>query len=188
MDKIDFVPFQKIPRWSKAQHMFITEKIDGTNAQVFINEDCSDLLCGSRSQWITPDNDNFGFATWVFSNKENVLKLGKGQHFGEWWGFGIQRCYNMKEKRFSLFNSLRWNTPEQQERIQEIPGVDVVPVLYQGPFSDTVIDETLDNLRKDGSKASPGFQNPEGVVIYMPGNRSLFKKTFEDVHKFELAA
>jgi hypothetical protein len=78
-----------------------------------------------------------------------------------------------------LFNSLRWDTDEQRERLASIPDVDVVPVLYKGPFSDDVIDRTLDDLWRSGSVASPGFQNPEGVVIYMPGSRTLFKKTFE---------
>lgn len=181
----DFVPFQKIPRWSKAQHIFITEKIDGSNAQIVINEDCTELQCGSRSRWITVDDDNFGFAKWCRDNKDKLLLLGKGQHFGEWWGQGIQRCYNLKEKRFSLFNTLRWSTLEQQERLHEIPGVDTVPVMYQGPFSDSIIDETLARLEQHGSVASPGFQNPEGIVIYIPGSRTLFKKTigFDD-HKW----
>jgi hypothetical protein len=175
----DFVPFPKIPRWDGAQHIFITEKIDGTNAQIVISDDCQEIRCGSRSRWITPDDDNFGFAGWVFQNKEQLLKLGKGQHFGEWWGLGIQRSYNLRERRFSLFNTTRWSTEEQQERLAGIDGVSVVPTLYQGPFSEKVIDEVMDKLWKDGSVASPGFQNPEGVVIYMPGTRTLFKKTFE---------
>lgn len=177
---IDFVPFNKIPRWDGAQHIVITEKIDGTNAQIVINEDCTELLCGSRSRWITPEQDNFGFATWAYRNKEHLLKLGKGTHFGEWWGLGIQRCYNYPRKQFSLFNTLRWDTVEQQERLSEIPDVGIVPTLYKGPFTDEAIEATLAELGKSGSKASPGFKNPEGIVIYMPGSRSLFKKTFGD--------
>jgi hypothetical protein len=186
---INFVPFPKIPRWSKSQHMFITEKIDGTNAQIVINEDCTELKCGSRSRWITPEDDNYGFAKWAYANKEHLLNLGKGQHFGEWWGYGINRCYNLKEKRFSLFNTLRWGTEEQQAKLAEIPQVDIVPVLYAGPFEDAVIDEHLKDLEFNGSKAAPGFQNPEGVVIYMPATRSLYKKTIgSDEHKFAEAA
>lgn len=179
-DFTPFSPFPKIPRWDGAQHIVITEKIDGTNAQILINEDCTDFICGSRSRWLTLDSDNFGFASWCDRNRKAILTLGKGQHFGEWWGLGIQRSYNLREKRFSLFNSLRWDTPEQQERIKEIPQVEVVPVLYKGPFTEQAIEETLIGLGKDGSRASPGFENPEGIVIYMPGSRSLFKKTFGD--------
>lgn len=181
----DFIPSPKIPRWSAAQHVFITEKIDGTNAQIVIDEECTDIRAGSRSRWISPDDDNFGFARWVQTNKEHLLKLGKGQHYGEWWGQGIQRCYNLPTKRFSLFNTLRWNTEEQLERLTTIPDVSVVPLLYAGPFSETIIDDVLKDLKENGSRANPGFQNPEGVIIYMPGSRSLFKKTFDDKHKGE---
>lgn len=185
----DFKPFDKIPRWDGAQHIVITEKIDGTNAQVVVNDDCTDFRCGSRSRWITPDDDNYGFAGWCSRNRETVLSLGKGVHFGEWWGLGIQRSYNLREKRFSLFNTLRWGTDEQKERINSLNGIDVVPVLYQGPFTNQAIDEALADLGKNGSTASPGFENPEGIVIYMPGSRSLFKKTFGDnLSKYLLAA
>lgn len=183
----DFVPFQKIPRWSKAQHIIISEKIDGTNAQIVINEDCTELKCGSRSRWITPEDDNYGFANWAYANKEHLLKLGKGQHFGEWWGYGINRCYNLKEKRFSLFNVLRWGSEEQLEKLVTIPQVNLVPVLYQGAFNETIIDLAVKRLEEEGSIAAPGFQNPEGVVIYMPGSRSLYKKTIGfDEHKSQL--
>jgi len=175
----DFEPFPKIPRWS-TQDIIITEKIDGTNAQIVINDDCTELKCGSRTRWITPDDDNYGFAGWAERNKDSLLQLGKGTHFGEWWGLGIQRSYNLHRKQFSLFNTLRWNTDEQQERLRSIADVSVVPILYQGPFSEQAIDETMDKLWKGGSVASPGFQNPEGVVIYMPGSRTLFKKTYKD--------
>lgn len=175
-------------RWNSAQHIIITEKIDGSNASIVINEDCTDLRCGSRTRWITPDHDNFGFARWAYDNKESLLKLGKGTHFGEWWGLGIQRSYNLRHKQFSLFNTLRWNTPEQQERLAEIHCCDVVPVLHQGVFSDEAIETALSDLGKNGSVASPGFENPEGVVIYMPGSRTLFKKTFGDNLSKYLAA
>lgn len=185
----DFLPFPKIHRWNHAQHIFITEKIDGSNGQIVINEDCTDLKVGSRTRWIVPGDDNFGFASWAYENKESLLKLGKGQHFGEWWGLGIQRCYNLREKRFSLFNTLRWDTPEQQERLKDIPNVSVVPCLYKGPFSDSKIDDVLLALGQGGSVASPGFQNPEGIVIYMPDTKSLYKKTFNDnLSKYMLAA
>lgn len=184
----DFIPFQKIPRWS-SEHVVITEKIDGTNAQILINEDCTEFKCGSRSRWITPDDDNYGFAGWCHRNKEAVLSLGKGTHFGEWWGLGIQRSYNLRSKRFSLFNTLRWGTSEQLEKLSNIPDVSTVTVLYQGPFSDQAIEDALANLGKNGSVASPGFENPEGIVIYMPGSRTLYKKTFGDnLSKYLLAA
>src|ERR1700743_312939 len=123
---MEFEAFGKIPRLTR--EIVITEKIDGTNAQVYIYRDKNgdlQMRAGSRTRWITPEDDNFGFARWVHENKEHLLKLGKGQHFGEWWGLGIQRCYNLREKRFSLFNTLRWETEEQLQRLAEIPQVGI---------------------------------------------------------------
>lgn len=174
----DFIPFPKIPRWRGSQHCFITEKIDGTNAQIVINEECTDIRVGSRNRWITPEDDNFGFAAWVAANKEALLGLGKGQHFGEWYGAGIQRTYGIREKRFALFNTLRWGTDEQKERLSKIPGVEVVPLLYAGEFKPDVVDQLMDNLRAGGSKVAP-FMNPEGIVIYFPETRTLWKYTFD---------
>ena len=80
---IEFKEFPKIARLSR--EIIVTEKIDGTNAQILITED-GQILTGSRTRWITPQDDNFGFAKWVEENKAEILKLGQGQHFGEWWG------------------------------------------------------------------------------------------------------
>ena len=78
---MEFVEFKKIYRVSRP--CVITEKIDGTNAQICITED-NQVLAGSRSRWITPESDNFGFARWAAEHQEELLKLGTGTHYGEW--------------------------------------------------------------------------------------------------------
>src|SRR5882762_4949927 len=51
----------------------------------------------SRKRIITPEQDNFGFARWVYDNAETLVHdLGEGLHFGEWWGSGIQRGYGLE--------------------------------------------------------------------------------------------
>jgi hypothetical protein len=118
----EFVPFPKMARLSR--EIIITEKLDGTNAQVFIGEDGL-IRAGSRTRWITPEDDNYGFARWVHNHADELRGLGPGRHFGEWWGQGIQRNYSLTEKRFSLFNVSRWG--------EERPACcHVVPVLYRG--------------------------------------------------------
>ena len=125
-----FEAFAKIPRFNRP--IVITEKIDGTNAQIFIEHealvyaDGSELpgfelakiddhimFAGSRSRFLQPGKqDNYGFAAWAQTNAKELFKLGPGRHFGEWWGSGIQRGYGLPrgEKRFSLFNVSRWAT------------------------------------------------------------------------------
>lgn len=193
---MEFVGFQKIARLKR--EAVITEKLDGTNACVHI-VDLPDsevmptdtpivsvrgtgtdgahtrlIYAGSRTRWITPQQDNYGFAGWVERNADELYKLGPGSHFGEWWGAGIQRRYGQSEKKFSLFNTARW-TPET------LPACcSVVPVLYQGVFSSNAVEDCLEKLRTQGSVAAPGFERPEGVVVYLAAARHLFKVTLEN--------
>ena len=171
MEEIKFKEFNKIARLSR--DCVITEKIDGTNAQIYITED-GQFLTGSRTRWITPEDDNYGFSKWANENKEELMKLGVGSHFGEWWGCGIQRKYNMQEKRFYLFNVHKWSDDTVRPKC-----CGVVPVLYKGLFTFEAIDRCLSELKINGSKASPGFMKPEGIVIYHTASKTLFKKTIE---------
>ena len=129
----------------------------------------------SRTKWITPSDDNAGFAKYVLANSDELFKLGEGHHFGEWWGQGIQRNYGLKEKKFSLFNVSRWN-PEN------LPSCcNVVPILATGSFNDInqSVNNCIDILREQGSFAAKGFMKPEGIVIYHIAGNVGFKKTLE---------
>jgi hypothetical protein len=164
----EFKEFPKIPRLSR--ECFITEKIDGTNAQITITDD-GRVIAGSRSRFITINDDNYGFAKWVDENKDELLKLGVGTHYGEWWGCGIQRGYGLKEKRFSLFNVSRWTDDKRPSCCS------VVPIIYNGLFTTESVDSALALLKEKGSIASPGFNRPEGVVVYHTSANCFFKKT-----------
>jgi hypothetical protein len=190
---MEFVPYPKTPRLKR--DVVITEKLDGTNAQVVIKDvhvhdfpsnviEALNLgegihrvmLAGSRTRWITPgkDTDNYGFAGWVERNAEELIKLGEGQHFGEWYGLGIQRGYGLTERRFALFNTARWgahnpNTPACCE---------VVPVLAHR--QDVSVDDVVASLRAEGSRAVPGFMNPEGIIVYHSAAKQSFKVLLEN--------
>lgn len=172
MDDVMFQEFPKMGRLSR--EMIITEKLDGTNAQIFIT-DFGDLFTGSRNRWITPGKatDNSGFAAWVEGNKQELLTLGPGRHFGEWWGKGIQRGYGLTEKRFSLFNVSRWDSDDRPSICY------VVPTLYKGAFDTQMADQILEQLRANGSYAAPGFMKPEGIIVYHVAANVGFKKTLE---------
>ena len=178
---IDFVEFPKIARFSR--EIVITEKLDGTNASICITED-GQFLTGSRTRWITPQDDNYGFAAWAQAHKEDLMQLGPGTHFGEWWGQGIQRKYNVGEKRFSLFNVSRWVRYGDPFIAGEKPTpapacCHIVPVLYRGEFDTRAIAHALVTLQVEGSRAAPGFMKPEGIVIFHTAGNYLFKKTIE---------
>jgi len=166
---MNFEAFPKIPRLSR--DCVITEKLDGTNACVIVTES-GEVFSQSRSRIITPEEDNYGFARWVKDNTEELIKLGHGHHFGEWWGAGIQRRYGLSEKRFSLFNVARWSDDSVRPACCY-----VVPTLYTGPFDTDSISWEIEKLTKGGSVASPGFMDPEGIIIYHTAAKQYFKKT-----------
>lgn len=191
--------------WPKTTRLFrditITEKIDGANSAIRIERmdqvdqgclgtqpisvvDGLGIWAQSRSRLIAPGDDNFGFASWVHGNAEELVTLfDTGIHFGEWWGQGIPRKYGISEKRFSLFNTA---THEHINEKTDLP-VFPAPVLYTGVFSESVIRSTLENLKENGSVAAPGFMNPEGICIFHSQSRIVQKVTLDknDAGKWE---
>lgn len=191
---IEFAAFPKIPRLNR--ECIVTEKLDGTNASVTIRSAAHpgeaeyskvrtataisaldgklyDIFAGSRNRFITPEDDNFGFARWVRYNANDLVLLGEGTHFGEWWGQGIQRGYGMAERRFSLFNVKRWGG------VAAIPYCcKLVPVIQTCLLDDVKI--AVNRLRDVGSYAVPGYDNPEGVIVYHKASGQLFKVLLEN--------
>lgn len=79
-----------------------TVKLHGTNAAVVIAADGT-WHCQSRERIITPQDDNAGFAAWVYGNKDYWDKVAEPlaggileddefiQIYGEWFGGNIQK-------------------------------------------------------------------------------------------------
>lgn len=192
-----FAPWPKIPRLRRAT--IVTEKIDGTNSCIFITDEPDTeplaevaiapddeslelvpayLYAQSRKRLISPDDDNHGFATWVHTHADVLAQqLSFGRHFGEWWGLGIQRGYDMVERRFSLFNVKRWDELILLERGLADIGVHVVPTLLELDVFDTAaIEEQVQWLRDNGSVAGFGYKDPEGVVVRHMDSGQMFKR------------
>jgi hypothetical protein len=133
-----FVPFNKMPRLNRS--CIVTEKIDGSNGCVVVLPDGT-VKAGSRTRWVTPAQDNYGFAAWVLEHEAELRGLGVGRHFGEWWGRGINRGYGLEDRRFSLFNVSRWHqdiweSDEQLRyqrelaevaRLMKLPDIEMIP-------------------------------------------------------------
>lgn len=167
---MEFEGWPKIRR-GKDNGIIITEKIDGTNAQIAIEQDGVTMHVGSRNRWITPQDDNFGFARWAEEHRDELLTLGPGRHFGEWWGVGIQRGYGQTVRRFSLFNVFR--------PADTLPAcVEQVPILYKGECLSEHINHAFEELARTGSIAAPGFMSPEGIVTYSFLTKTRIKRTF----------
>ena len=165
------IEFEAWPKISRTNPLLvtITEKINGTNACVAINENTEEIVAQSRNRIITPDNDNYGFAKWVETNKEDLyINLGDGHHFGEWAGLGIQKNPNkLDRKKFFLFNTYRWGVDRPK-------CCDVVPILYTGELGANTVEVLLEGLVKEGSMIGG---EAEGVVVYSHAHNSYTKCT-----------
>lgn len=157
----EFKEWPKIPRWQNEKYV-ITEKIDGTNGCIIITED-GEIFAQSRSRVLDESSarDNYGFCKWVYGHKDELINLGVGYHYGEWWGQGIQRNYGLTERRFSLFNIWHESIPEC---------VSKVPVI------ESTLDKAIARIKVLGSQAAPGFMNPEGLVLAATQNRGVLYK------------
>ena len=138
------------------------------------------ILAGSRKRWVTPLDDNFGFARWVAEHATELLALGPGTHFGEWYGAGVQRTYGWAGKHFALFNTSKWGDPDVR------PGCcGVVPVLAEGTFSTELMDNVMEALWFQGSSvAAPGWNGKaEGVMVYLTAPGIYLKHPFDPTPK-----
>lgn len=163
---IEFKSWEKIPR-ENPFNVTISEKIDGTNGCIVI-QDGEIAGVQSRKRFITPDDDNYGFARWVAENEADLLKMGDGYHYGEWAGLGIQKNpLKLDKKHFFLFNTFRWNdnNPNRPDCC------DVVPVLYQGELKPDTIPSLLELMKADDEVTH------EGVVVYYHAFRKYTKHT-----------
>lgn len=170
MKDLEFKPWEKITRESPFT-VTITEKMDGTNACIVI-QDGEIIGVQSRKRFITPDNDNYGFAAWVESNSKDIISLGDGYHYGEWAGLGIQKNpHDLEEKKFFLFNTFRWN----EDNPNRPKCCDVVPILYQGQLDAKTIPILLEWLTNNATEN----QSPEGVIAYYHAFRKYTKHTIK---------
>lgn len=186
--KAPYPKFPKIPRLSR--ECIVTEKIDGTNGLVYVGEPVGDfnahgstsqvVRAGSRNRWLEPGKqDNYGFAGWVALHAGELRELGPGYHYGEWWGVGIGRGYDIFERRFSLFNVSKWTDDAVRPKCcRVVPIIQTIPRLDCSDF-----EGSLAILREHGSLAAPGFMRPEGIVVFHTQGRVLFKKTLENDEK-----
>lgn len=186
MKPIDHLAWPKITRRTAA--CTISEKANGSNVAVaFQVTDVSptdgrevyalqfDMATQTRTRMATLDDDQVGIARWAEANRETLIrdlcyidgsppqKEGLSYHYGEFMTRGHD------EPHLYLFNTRRWTGVQFKT-----PTLKVVPVLYQGNYYDGVVEECLEDLRQNGSRIHPGLP-AEGVVVYYPGNDTMFK-------------
>lgn len=169
--EVEFKGWPKTPRLTN-ETFSITEKLDGTNAQIYIHEDGT-IQAGSRTQWLSEEKDNYGFYKWVQERRGSLItNLAPGRYYGEFIGAGIQRKYNLSpDKRLYLFH-LRENMLLCEPKSVCLStlcdaSVYFIPMLAEDiPFNillETILDTHM-SLLKNGSSVN-NYKYPEGMII-----------------------
>lgn len=173
---VDFINWGSTPRFHK--YLTITQKINGTNAAVVILDGI--VSAQSRKRVITPDNDNYGFARWVYDNAGALTDvLGYGVHFGEWFGEGIQKNpEGIEGKRLALFEPWKY-LGDRRETVVNSGLVELVPILHEGQADYMTIPNIMDDLLWNGSKVPGSVQGldniPEGIIVWQKESRQRYK-------------
>jgi hypothetical protein len=196
----EFRKWPSTPRWHKG--LTITEKIDGTNACIVIYN--GQVKAQSRKRMITPDDDNMGFAKWVYENAGALTDtLGYGYHYGEWYGEGIQKNpLGIEGKRFALFHATKYTEANGYE-LNKVDGLETVPLLFHGQANLWTIPDIVQDLELYGTKVKgaarrtvtvPGLGDTielaaraEGVIVYHKETQAKYKILLENdaYHKWE---
>lgn len=176
---MEFKAWPKIQRLDK-NTVTITEKIDGTNACVIV--DNGEVVgCQSRNRLITPEDDNMGFANWAEQHKAELATLGNGYHYGEWAGPGIQsNPHDLAEKTFFLFDARRHGMFQENPDHPAKSVVSVVPILYTGKYSEPTVDRILFELSTGETGVGAGKKTkPEGIILYFHAFQQHLKRHLE---------
>lgn len=159
--------------------VFVFPKLDGTNAAVWFENGL--VRCGSRKRVITPgkDNDNAGFAAWVYSDDPVAMNIREflARHtsyilYGEWLVPHTLKTYRDDAwRRFWVFDVFRnvegeergYESYEVYKAPLEEAGIDFIdPIaIYTNPTGAQLKGETENNDFLIAEGAGIG----EGVVV-----------------------
>lgn len=199
---IEFKGFPKIPRLSR--DCIITEKIDGTNAQIIIEEydqfkhlnplDVVEYIdpVPVVSDGLVPEHVPIHRVAVYAGSKSRVIYPGKQDNYG-FAAWVQEHAHELARLGPGRHFGEWWGQGIQRsyglrEKRFSLFNVSrwrdwkpscchVVPVMYEGEFKTIAVDNSLSLLACYGSMAAPGFMNPEGVVIFHIAANSYFKKT-----------
>lgn len=129
------------PAFKAGEHITITEKIDGANASIVVNEDGTLTACSRRNE-LNQDNTLQGFYDFVQTLDASIVSAALTSRyilFGEWLVKHTIRYPEDKMKQFYVFDVYDTETEQYMpwdftKQIAEFIGLKTVPLFYDGPF------------------------------------------------------
>ncbi len=129
------------PAFKVGEHITITEKIDGANASIVVNEDGTLTACSRRNE-LNQNNTLQGFYDFVQTLDASIVSAALTSRyilFGEWLVKHTIRYPEDKMKQFYVFDVYDTETEQYMpwdftKQIAEFIGLKTVPLFYDGPF------------------------------------------------------
>lgn len=129
------------PAFKVGEHITITEKIDGANASIVVNEDGTLTACSRRNE-LNQNNTLQGFYDFVQTLDASIVSAALTSRyilFGEWLVKHTIRYPEDKMKQFYVFDVFDTETEQYMpwdftKQIAEFIGLKTVPLFYDGPF------------------------------------------------------
>lgn len=129
------------PAFKAGEHITITEKIDGANASIIVNEDGTLTACSRRNE-LDQNNTLQGFYDFVQTLDASIVSAALTSRyilFGEWLVKHTIRYPEDKMKQFYVFDVYDTETEQYMpwdftKQIAEFIGLKTVPLFYDGPF------------------------------------------------------
>lgn len=129
------------PAFKAGEHITITEKIDGANASIVVNENGTLTACSRRNE-LNQNNTLQGFYDFVQTLDASIVSAALTSRyilFGEWLVKHTIRYPEDKMKQFYVFDVYDTETEQYMpwdftKQIAEFIGLKTVPLFYDGPF------------------------------------------------------
>lgn len=129
------------PAFKVGEHITITEKIDGANASIVVNEDGTLTACSRRNE-LNQNNTLQGFYDFVQTLDASIVSAALTSRyilFGEWLVKHTIRYPEDKMKQFYVFDVYDTETEQYMpwdftKQIAEFIGLKTVPLFYDGSF------------------------------------------------------
>lgn len=129
------------PAFKAGERITITEKIDGANASIVVNEDGTLTACSRRNE-LNQNNTLQGFYDFVQTLDASIVSAVLTSRyilFGEWLVKHTIRYPEDRMKQFYVFDVYDTETEQYMpwdftKQIAEFIGLKTVPLFYDGPF------------------------------------------------------